>query len=165
MVLWCQGEKSGRVFLSAMYRINYKREKMKRPYPKTSYESWFYLQKLTLGTTSMLQAQINWGEHHYVSMQISKTLRREKKRNQNSQEYIFLNFCYFQLERIHWNACMKVARSLFFVLESTGPRREILPSKFRIHEWSVAQQRISRTESQAPGIFHIGFYIKFVKLE
>lgn len=63
---------------------------MKRPYPKTSYESWFYLQKLTLETTGMLQELINWGEElHYISMQISKPLRGEKKKNQNSQEYIF----------------------------------------------------------------------------
>lgn len=31
-----KGGKSGRVYLSAMCRINNKREKMKRPYPKIS---------------------------------------------------------------------------------------------------------------------------------
>lgn len=63
---------------------------MKRPYLKTSYESWFYLQKLTLETTGVLQEQINWGEElHYISMQIIQPLREEKKKNQNSQECIF----------------------------------------------------------------------------
>lgn len=45
MVLGCQGEKAGRVFLVTMHRINYKGEKNEN----IIYESRFYLQKLTWG--------------------------------------------------------------------------------------------------------------------
>lgn len=164
MVLWCQG---GKVWKGVSIRHVQNKQQTwenEKAISKDFYESWFYLQKLTLGTTSMLQAQINWGKHHYVIMQISKTLRGKEKKSQLPRVHLSKLF-YFQLERIYWNACMRVARSLFFFLEFTGPRGDILPLKFRIHEWSVAQQKISQTESQVPGIFHIGFYIKFVKLE
>ena len=60
-----------------MLRINYKREKMKRPYPKASHESRFYLQKQTLGTMGTLHKQINCGELPYISMRMSKRLSGE----------------------------------------------------------------------------------------
>lgn len=54
-------------------------------------------------------------------------------------------------------------RWFFFVLESVGIKgEEILPLKFKLYKWLVADQRISQTESQAPGIFQIGFYTTFV---
>lgn len=69
---------------------------MKRPYLKTSYESWFYLQKLTLETTGVLQEQINWGEElHYISMQIIQPLRGEKKEIKTPKSVSFKTFVIF----------------------------------------------------------------------
>lgn len=104
MVLWCQGNKSGRVFLFSMLRINYKREKMKRPYLRASYEIRFHLQKLTLGAMGTLHKQIDCGELPYISMRMSKRRGGGGGTGRGSKlpRVLLIKLCYFQLERIHW---------------------------------------------------------------
>lgn len=52
---------------------------------------------------------------------------------------------------------MKLVRSFFFVL-NLKEEKKFFPFKFRLYKWSMVQQTISWTESQAPGIFQIGFH-------
>lgn len=107
----------------------------------------------------------SWTELLQQLSYVSKPLSRRGGKNSKLPR-VHLIKLYFLLEIIHWKVNMKLVRSLFFVLESTGiGGDEIPPLKFEIHKWSISgQQRISQTESQAPGIVQIGFYIKFVKV-